>query len=206
MSAHDTAPKESLWTPRRIVATAITAAMIAVFGYTSCGFHSEESVESKLVLPGAAAAGDTTMKVPADYEVPTMDGGALKLSEYRGKVLVVNFWATWCGPCRQEIPQLVRISKQNRERGVEIIGLHIDDKGRSKPEEIRRFMEQYSINYPIGMASDDMFIDYLGKVEDTIPQTLVFDRKGRLVKHFVGYSPSHARALDEAINLALAGS
>ena len=206
MSAHGTAPKESLWTPWRVIATAITAAMIAVFGYASCGFHSEEKTTSSLVLPGAVAAGDTNKNMPDDFEVPTMDGGALKLSEYSGKVLVVNFWATWCGPCRQEIPQLVRISKQNRERGVEIIGLHIDDRGRSTPEEIRRFIQQYSINYPIGMASDDMFTAYLGTEEDTIPQTLVFDRKGRLVKHFVGYGPSHARALDEAVNLALAGS
>ena len=206
MPAHDSAPKETLWTPRRVIATAITAAMIAVFGYTSCGFHPGESVESKLVLPGAAVSGDAAKNMPADFEVPTIDGGALKLSEYRGKVLVLDFWATWCGPCRQEIPQLVRISKQNRERGVEIVGLHIDDRGRSTPEEIRRFIQQYSINYPIGMASDDMFTAYLGTQEDTIPQTLVFDRKGRLVKHFVGYSQSHARALDEAINLALAGS
>lgn len=206
MSVHDTAREETLWTPKRVIATAIVAAMIAIFGYTSCSFHSEERAASNLVLPGAVQAGDTTKNMPADYEVPMIEGGTLKLSDYRGKVLVVDFWAEWCGPCRQEIPQLVRINKQNRERGVEIVGLHIDDRGRTTPQQIRRFIEQYSINYPIAMASDDMFTAYLGTEEDTIPQTLVFDRKGRLVKHFVGYGPSHARALDEAVNLALAGS
>jgi thiol-disulfide isomerase/thioredoxin len=206
MSVHQSARKETLWTPMRIVATAVVGAMITLFGYTSCSYHTEERVASNLVLPGAVAPGDATKNMPADYGVPTIDGGTLKLSEYRGKVLVVDFWAEWCGPCRQEIPQLVRINKQNRERGVEIVGLHIDDRGRTTPDKIRRFMEQYSINYTIGLASDDMFTAYLGTEEDTIPQTLVFDRKGRLVKHFVGYGPSHARALDEAVNLALAGS
>ena len=206
MSDHENARKAAFWTPGRIIATAAVVVTMAVFGYTSCSPHSDEKIGSGLVLPGAVVSNGAGTNMPADYEVPTLDGARLKLSDYRGKVVVVDFWATWCGPCRQEIPQLVRISNQNRERGVEIVGLHIDDRGRSTPQQIRRFIEQYSINYPIGMASDDMFTAYLGTVEDTIPQTLVFDRKGRLVKHFVGYGPSHARALDEAVNTALAGS
>ena len=205
MSDHINAHKETFWAPGRIIATAIVVVMMSVFGYTSCSPHSEK-IESNLVLPGAVVSNGAAANMPADYEVPTLDGARLKLSDYLGKVVVVDFWATWCGPCRQEIPQLVRISNQNRERGVEIIGLHIDDRGQSTPQQIRRFIEQYSINYPVGMASNEMFMAYLGAIEDTIPQTLVFDRKGRLVKHFVGYGPAHARALDEAVNLALAGT
>jgi thiol-disulfide isomerase/thioredoxin len=192
------------WTPGRIVATAVVVALIATIGYTLFGGHPEEAAASKLVLPGTpvTAAGVTA---PADFEVPRIDGGTIKLSDYRGKVVVMDFWATWCPPCRQEVPQLVRIARENRARGVEIIGLHIDDRGRSTPEAIRKFIDGFGINYTVALANDDMFLSYLGSEDDTIPQTLVFDRKGRLVKHLIGYDASEGRALDEAVNRALAG-
>lgn len=194
-----------LWTPGRLIATAVVIALIATIGYTLFGGHTEEAVVSKLVLPGSpvSAAG---VIAPADFEVPTIEGRTIKLSDYRGKVVVMDFWATWCPPCRQEVPQLVRIARDNNARGVEVIGLHIDDRGRSTPEAIRKFIDGFGINYTIAMANDDMFVSYLGSDDDTIPQTLVFDRKGRLVKHLIGYTESHGKALDEAVNRAAAGS
>jgi hypothetical protein len=101
---------------------------------------------------------------------------------------------------------LVRIANQSKARGVEVIGLHIDDRGRSSPAEIRRFIDQFGVTYTVGMATDDMFKAYLGTEEDSIPQSLVFDRNGRAIKHFVGYSNASAKELDEAVNSALAGS
>ncbi|HSE97018.1 MAG TPA: TlpA disulfide reductase family protein, partial [Blastocatellia bacterium] len=118
----------------------------------------------------------------------------------------LDFWATWCPPCREGTPQLVRIANQNRSRGVEVIGMHIDDSGRSTPDDIRKFINQFSVPYTVGFATDEMFVAYLGKEETAIPQTLVFDRNGRAVAHFVGYNQSHARALDEAVNRAVSGS
>jgi thiol-disulfide isomerase/thioredoxin len=191
------------WTTGRIIATAVVVALIATIGYTLFGGHAEQ-LEGNLVLPGTATGSGVT--TPPDFDIRKIDGGTIKLSDYRGKVVVMDFWATWCPPCRQEVPQLVRIARENNERGVEVIGLHIDDRGRSTEEAIRKFIGSFGINYTIGLASDDMFLAYLGREDDTIPQTLVFDRKGRLVKHLIGYTASHGKLLDEAVNRAAAGS
>jgi len=175
-------------------------------GYTLLRGHRDEKPDSKVVLPGTPVAGATTNAAPPDFDVQTVDGRSIKLSDYRGKVLVMDFWATWCPPCRQETPQLARLASENRGRGLEVIGMHIDDRGRSTPEAIRKFIDHYGITYTVGLATDDMFISYLGTEDDTIPQTLVFGRDGRLIKHLIGYSPSHGKELDEAVNEALAGS
>ena len=91
-----------------------------------------------------------------------------------------------------------------------MIGLHIDDRGRSSRDEIRKFIDHYGITYTVALATDDMFVAYLGtddpgtheKVvkDDSIPQTLVFGRDGKLIKHLIGYTPSHGKLLDEAVN------
>src|SRR6185503_8551617 len=139
--------------------------------------------KSKVLLPGTPASDAISQRVPPDYDVATIDGRRIKLSDYRGKVLVVDFWATWCPPCRQETPQLARIAKENQARGLEVVGMHIDDRGRSTPEAIRKFIDDFGINYTVGLATDDMFTGYLGTDDDTIPQTLVFDRQGRAILH-----------------------
>ena len=201
MAENDNVPKNTFWTPARILATAVVVALVVI---AAC--RSEVATNSNLVLPGSQVSSAASKVVPRDFDIPTLDGSTFKLSEYRGKVVVVDFWATWCPPCREEVPQLVRLAQQNRARGIEVIGLHIDDQGRSSQSAIKKFITQYEINYTVGIASYEMFTAYLGTEEDTIPQTLVFDRKGNAVAHFVGYDQSHARKLDEAVNLALAGS
>jgi thiol-disulfide isomerase/thioredoxin len=214
--------QESFWTPGRIIATVVVAAMIATIGYMFT--HQDEGqAVSNTVLPGTdpstlsaakanpgnpeankTAASPTAAKAPPDFEVPKLDGGSFKLSNYKGKVLVLDFWATWCPPCRDGIPQLVRIDKELRDKGVEIVGLHIDDQGRSSPQAIRNFVKQFGINYTVGMANSDMFIAYLGEKETAIPQTLVFDRNGKVIAHLIGYTKEDATKLDSAIHRALA--
>ena len=198
-----------LWTPARIVATLAIVFAIAGGGYvlfSSGPDHADPKAEARLSLPGTlpAVAGSST--IPEDYELPTVDGRKVRLSDYKGKVLVVDFWATWCAPCRQEIPQLVRIADHNRTRGLEVIGLHIDDDGRSTPEAIKQFVTNYEISYTVAMASNKMFTDYLGKEESAIPQTLVFNRDGRLIAHFIGYTSADAVKLETTVNQALTSS
>lgn len=204
MAESNTQP--TLWTPGRIIATLVVVALIATIGYTLLTAHPDEKADSKVVLPGTSVSNPASKIVPADFDVRTVDGRTIKLSDYRGKVLVMDFWATWCAPCRLETPQLARLARENRARGLEVIGLHIDDRGRSSPEDIRKFIDHYAITYTVGLATEEMFTSYLGTEDDTIPQTLVFGRDGRLIKHLSGYSQSDGKLLDEAVNQALAGS
>jgi|SRR5215213_447655 len=196
---------ETLWTPGRIIATIVVGFILATIGYMAFSGTGVKH-DSKVVLPGTAVSNPGATRVPEDFALPALDGGSIKLSDYRGKVLVLDFWAVWCPPCREEVPQLARIAAENRPRGVEVVGLHIDDNGRSTPADIRKFIGQYGINYRVGIAGNDVFTSYLGNDDDQIPQTLVFDRDGHLILHLSGYSSTDARLLDEAVNRALAAS
>ena len=194
------------WTPGRIIATAAVVGLVATIGYVMFFGSSRTTKQSKVRLPTAgddSQSGTSSSEATLpDFNIPTIDGRTIRFSDYRGKVLVVDFWATWCKPCRQETPELVRIANQFGPRGVEVLGLHIDDRGRSSHDKIKEFIRQFGISYTVGLATDDMFITYLGREDDSIPQTLVFGKDGRLVAHLIGYDPSSPE-LDRAVNQAL---
>lgn len=197
--------KPPMITPGRVLATVIVFGLIIAIGRMMFFGGSEVKVDPNAHLPHPSdtPSQGPTANVPPDFQIPTVDGRTIRLSDYRGKVLVVDFWATWCPPCQRETPELVKLAKEDGPRGVEVVGLHIDDRGRSSPAQIRNFISQYQIPYTVGMATDAMFSAYLGYSDDSIPQTLVYDRDGRLVAHFIGYDPSSPNALGQAVDRAL---
>ncbi len=130
-------------------------------------------------------------------EVKTLDGKSLRLGDYAGKVVVLDIWATWCGPCRREIPHLVELSKEYGGRGVEVIGLTTEDPVRDE-EAVREFAREFNINYTLGWIGEDLYTT-LTRGQNVIPQTFVIGRDGRVIRHIRGFSPQIASILREAI-------
>jgi len=115
------------------------------------------------------------------------DGQRSVVSEYRGKVLVLDFYATWCGPCRETIPNLVALQRRHNAEGLRVVGLNVG--GPDDLSQVSSFAKEFSIQYPLAVPDADLSQLLLGNV-DAIPQTFVFDRNGQLVKRFVG-APSN---------------
>ena len=110
-----------------------------------------------------------------------MDGGDWAIAGEQGKVVLVNFWATWCPPCREETPWLVRLSQEYQERGLAVVGVSMDEERNAGA--VRQFVARYRIPYPILWPGDNSpFEQYLSG----LPTTMLADRKGRLVKTYIG--------------------
>ena len=101
--------------------------------------------------------------------------------------MLVNLWATWCGPCRQEMPELVKLYKEYKSKGLEIVGLTTEDPD-STAERVKSFVQANGINYRIGWASNEL-AGTLMQGRNSIPQSYIISRDGFILKRFVGYSP-----------------
>ena len=140
----------------------------------------------------------------SEAAIELLEGGSKKLSDYKGKVLIVDLWATWCGPCRQEIPYLIELANEYKDDGVEVLGLTNEDPTADGPK-VREFSKQFKINYPIGWADQNLAGGIMRMAgRPGIPQTLIIGRDGRVRNHFVGFSPAISipqmkAALDEAV-------
>jgi cytochrome c biogenesis protein CcmG/thiol:disulfide interchange protein DsbE len=113
-----------------------------------------------------------------DFALKDIAGNEVKLADYKGKVVVINFWATWCGPCRFETPWLVELREQYHQRGFEIIGVSVDSLDEYDPAEVSAFVKEHKVSYPIVMATKEMVNDF-GPVTG-LPTTLVIDRQGKV--------------------------
>ena len=116
-----------------------------------------------------------------DFALNTPDGKTLHLSDFRGKAVVLNFWATWCGPCKIEMPWFVDLQKKYESQGLQIVGVAMDD---SSKEDIEKFAKEMSINYPIVIGQEKTADAYGGL--PALPTTLYLDRDGKVVERVIG--------------------
>src|ERR1700688_1546338 len=115
-----------------------------------------------------------------EFAVKGIDGGTVNLAAARGKVVLLNFWATWCGPCRMEVPDLVELQRKYQDR-LQVIGLVIDD---TEEDAVRKFAKRYSVNYPVAMATDEMRLQFGGV--PALPTSFIIDAQGRVVQKHIG--------------------
>ena len=119
-----------------------------------------------------------------DFALPSLKGDTVRLSDFQGKVVILDFWATWCNPCRQEIPGFIRIYSDYKDKGVVVIGVALD-----KPEKVKRFAEEYGMNYPVVIGDREVARKYGGIMG--IPTTFILDKEHRIRKKVVGWRPEN---------------
>ncbi len=117
-----------------------------------------------------------------DFKLTSLDGKPLTLAAFQGKVVFLNFWATWCGPCRAEVPDFVALQEKYKDH-LQIIGLDVDD---DDTAEIQKYVKETGIDYPVAMTPDDLRVQYGGI--PALPTSFILDTEGRVVQKHVGYT------------------
>lgn len=118
-----------------------------------------------------------------EFSLPDLTNHLHSIKEWQGKVLVINFWATWCPPCLKEMPEFVAIQNEYANEGLQFIGIALDE-----PEPVKEFIESHKITYPILLGQDHgvKIAHDLGNVINTVPFTVVADRQGKIIKSKMG--------------------
>lgn len=205
-----TRPTGGFLTRRRVVLTTLVAGLLLIAA-SSCNRATDDhagATAQKSPAQTNAAAGASQKAAPKDMsaaqkslqvasttpfapgvletQIQGVDGKAFQLADYKGKVVVLDLWATWCGPCRIEIPHLNSIKNQYGAKGVEVIGLTNEDPD-TDSQKVRDFAREMKINYKLGWATPTLWVA-LGRAQ-SIPQTYVIGRDGRPVRFFAGFTP-----------------
>jgi len=152
-----------------------------------------ESAESVAGDVGAAPG-----QVPPPFTLKDLDGGDVSLTDFEGKVVVLDLWATWCGPCRVEIPFLVSLYNDHRDEGLVVLGVGLDRGGAAV---LAPFAEEYSVTYPVLVADRAVPAAYGVR---SIPMTLVIGRDGRVAHRHVGFTPAIGEQMEREVVALLA--
>ena len=144
-------------------------------------FISGCSREPRIPPSAQAVQPDGKRKAAPDFDLKDEYGKSVRLSDYRGKVVLLDFWATWCGPCRIEIPWFSELERQNKNKGFAVLGVAMDDEGWKV---IKPFVSELKINYRVLLGNDQASHDYGGL--EALPTTFLIDRDGKIAAVHVG--------------------
>ena len=211
-------PKKFFWGPWRVALTLVAVGLLAALGISGCNSSEVNNNSSnraataeppKTTAPPIASnmAPPTLPQELRDTKVETLDGESLKLSDYANKVIVVNIWATWCGPCRLEMPELVKMNNEYKARGLVVLGLATTYNEHNDAAHVKDYVRSQNVNYKIVWDNGSLAAPLVQIVNgrQVIPQSFVIDRGGRIVKHFQGFSPLSTpalmrQAIEDALN------
>ncbi|MDA1312203.1 MAG: TlpA disulfide reductase family protein [Acidobacteria bacterium] len=143
----------------------------------SCARESATISEDNTVQ----AATSELPKPAADFTLKDAEGRDVKLSDYKGKVVLLNFWATWCGPCKIEMPWFVDFQRKYKDRGFSVIAVSLDDEGW---EVVRPFTDRFELNFPVVVGSNEMADQYGGIA--ALPTTFIINKEGQIVISHMG--------------------
>ncbi len=146
----------------------------------------------------ATATGTEVGAAMPDYTAMNLDGTKFDLASRRGKVVLLNIWATWCGPCRYEIPELQRIHDAYAPRGFEVVGVSVDESG---IESVKQFIDEYEMRYPVALDPQGQLANLLQT--SVLPTSVLVDRGGKIIWKKYGAILEGDQELDEAIRKAL---
>jgi peroxiredoxin len=170
--------------PLVLVVVAFVVALMLYFGY------------HKARRPGVAGEHITQSTVAPDFSLEALDGKTVRLSDLRGKAVLLNFWATWCGPCKIEMPWFVDLQKQYGSQGLQIVGVAMDD---ASKEDIGKFAKDMGVNYPILIGKESVGDQYGGV--PALPESFLISRDGKIVDKIIGLRGK--ADIEEAIKKAL---
>jgi len=170
---------------------------------SACGGNRAPDEGPTPVLSGQPSTAYPMPPISADAEMGWVlsDGDRAKLADYRGKVLVLDFYATWCLPCRESIPKLKLLQQRFGSKGMQTVGLNVG--GADDRIKVPGFAAELDIQYPLGFP-DQALIDLFLSDNQTLPQTFVFGRSGQLAKRFIGYDKSTEVELEKVIQAEIA--
>jgi len=183
--------------------TLLLAALICVL--SACNSNDSPTTASK--APSNNAPPNTA------FPMPPLDGASINnlgwtfgggrrniFSDFKGKVLILDFYATWCEPCRRSVPHLIGLQKKYENQGLQVVGLNVGGDG--DEEKVPGFANEFGIQYTLAKPDDEL-VNLLMANNDAIPQTFVFDRQGQLAERLIGFGPNAGDRIDNAVEAAL---